>query len=78
MVTRKRSRGIARRADEAHALLWAFTGPDWYCLLVFERGWAPARYEEWLARSLQDLLLEPDLKPGRKPAQRDKPVQTTV
>lgn len=44
--------------DEAHALLWAFTGPDWYTLLVFERGWAPARYEEWLAGSLQDLLLE--------------------
>lgn len=55
--------------DEAHALLWAFTGPDWYCLLVFERGWAPARYEEWLARTLQDLLLEPALKPGRKGAQ---------
>lgn len=54
--------------EEAHALLWAFTGPDWFCLLVFERGWAPARYEEWLARSLQDLLLEPALKPGRKAA----------
>lgn len=51
--------------EEAHALLWAFTGSDWYCLLVFERGWTPARYEEWLARSLQDLLLESTSRPGR-------------
>lgn len=46
-------------AGEAHAVLWALTGPDWYCLLVFERGWTPERYEEWLAESLTELLLEP-------------------
>ena len=45
--------------SEAHAILWGLTGPDWYCLLVFERGWKPARYEEWLAESLTTLLLEP-------------------
>jgi AcrR family transcriptional regulator len=46
-------------AKEAHAVLWGLTGPDWYCLLVFQRGWKPARYEEWLAQSLIDLLLVP-------------------
>lgn len=46
-------------AEEAHAILWGLTGPDWYCLMVFERGWEPARYEEWLAQALSDLLLEP-------------------
>jgi len=30
-----------------------------YCLLVFQRRWKPARYEEWLAQALIDLLLEP-------------------
>lgn len=46
-------------ASEAHAILWGLTGPDWYCLLVFERSWKPERYEEWLAQSLIELLLEP-------------------
>lgn len=46
-------------AGEAHSILWGLTGPDWYCLLVFVRGWKPERYEEWLAESLTALLLEP-------------------
>lgn len=49
---------VTRR--EAHDVLWGLTGPDWYCLLVFQRGWKPARYEEWLAQSLIDLLLRRD------------------
>ena len=67
--------------DEAHALLWAFTGSDWFCLLVFGRGWTPDRYEEWLARSLQDLLLEPAPRRGIRPRQRltarDRPARPT-
>ena len=46
-------------ADEARAVLWGLTGADWYCLLVFQRRWKPARYEEWLAQALVDLLLDP-------------------
>lgn len=46
-------------AEEAHALLWGLCGPDWYCLMVFERHWKPDRYEEWLAEALVDLLLDP-------------------
>ena len=45
-------------AEEARSVLWGLTGADWYCLLVFQRRWKPARYEEWLAQALIDLLLE--------------------
>jgi AcrR family transcriptional regulator len=52
-------------AEEARAVLWGLTGADWYCLLVFQRGWTPDRYEEWLRQALIDLLLEPaQLAPG--------------
>jgi hypothetical protein len=33
--------------------------PDLYRLLVTERGWAPERYERWLAATLIDQLLPP-------------------
>jgi AcrR family transcriptional regulator len=49
-------------AEEARAVLWGLTGADWYCLLVFQRGWTPARYEEWLCEALIDLLLEPAVR----------------
>jgi AcrR family transcriptional regulator len=45
-------------AEESRSVLWGLTGADWYCLLVFQRRWKPARYEEWLAQALIDLLLE--------------------
>jgi AcrR family transcriptional regulator len=40
-------------ADVIHALL----APEVYRLLVVERGWAPARYEQWLAETLAQQLL---------------------
>jgi hypothetical protein len=40
-------------------VLWAMTGTDFYALLVFQRGWTPSRYEEWLGSALISLLLEP-------------------
>ena len=46
-------------ASEALAVLWAMTGADWYSQLVFQRGWKPARFEEWLGDALINLLLEP-------------------
>jgi AcrR family transcriptional regulator len=41
-------------------MIWAMTGSDLYSMLVFERGWTPARYEEWLATALITLLLSPN------------------
>jgi TetR/AcrR family transcriptional regulator, regulator of autoinduction and epiphytic fitness len=46
-------------ASEAVAILWALTGPDQFSKLVFDRGWTPARYEEWLGDALVNMLLEP-------------------
>jgi AcrR family transcriptional regulator len=42
-------------ADIIHALM----SPDLYRLLVTERGWAPGRYEQWLAATLIGQLLPP-------------------
>jgi hypothetical protein len=44
---------------EALAVLWTMTGTDVYSMLVFDRGWTPTRYEEWLGTTLIKLLLSP-------------------
>lgn len=45
--------------SEARDVMWAMLGPDWYIQLVFERGWSPSRYEDWLGEALINLLLQP-------------------
>jgi AcrR family transcriptional regulator len=45
--------------SEALAVLWALTGPDLYAMLVFQQGWTPSRYQDWLATALISLLLVP-------------------
>jgi AcrR family transcriptional regulator len=44
--------------DEAADVVWATNSPEVYRLLVDERGWAPERYEVWLADSWRRLLLQ--------------------
>jgi AcrR family transcriptional regulator len=44
---------------EAMAVIWALNGPDQYTQLVFERGWTPFRYEQWLGDAMIKMLLEP-------------------
>ena len=44
---------------EVLAVLWAMTGSDHYSMLVFQRGWTPSRYEDWLGSALISLLLVP-------------------
>jgi AcrR family transcriptional regulator len=46
-------------ASEAVAVIWSLSGPDQYTQLVFERGWPPSRYEEWLGDATINMLLEP-------------------
>lgn len=46
-------------SSEAMAVIWALSGPDLYSQLVFDRGWTPSRYEEWLGDSLINTLLQP-------------------
>ena len=45
--------------EEVLAVIWAMTGSDLYSMLVFESGWTPSRYEEWLGTGLINLLLTP-------------------
>lgn len=42
---------------EALDILWALSGADNYRLFVAGRRWPPAKYEAWLAESLEELLL---------------------
>jgi AcrR family transcriptional regulator len=49
--------------EEVLAVIWALSGSDLYSMLVLDRGWTPARYEEWLGGTLVALLLSP--KGGR-------------
>lgn len=43
--------------DEAADVIWATNAPEFYLLLVEERGWEPERFERWLAQSWARLLL---------------------
>lgn len=43
--------------EEAADVVWATNSPDFYLLLVEERGWEPERFEHWLATSWIRLLL---------------------
>ena len=47
-------KGVSKQM--AADILWAFTGPDTYRLLVAERGWSIARYADWLWSALERLL----------------------
>jgi len=60
--------------SDALAVLWAMTGTDFYSLLVFQRGWTPSRYEDWLGAALIRLLLVPAkrVKPPTMPPRSRK------
>ncbi|MGD9995727.1 MAG: TetR/AcrR family transcriptional regulator [Ilumatobacteraceae bacterium] len=45
------------RAQDAGDLIHALASPELYHLLVVDRGWAPSRYEAWLAEALAGQLL---------------------
>jgi AcrR family transcriptional regulator len=42
---------------EAADIVWATNAPELYQLLVYQRGWSPARYEHFLADTWRRLLL---------------------
>ena len=43
--------------DRATDILWSLNHPDVWHLLVGERGWSPADYEEWFADTARAQLL---------------------
>ena len=50
--------------DEVLAVLWSFTGADFYIRLVLELGWTPDRFERWLGDALIAVLLTADSPTG--------------
>jgi len=46
---------VAKAAD----IIWTMNSPEFYLLLVEERGWSPKEFEDWLADAWIQLLLEP-------------------
>lgn len=47
--------GMSRR--KARDILWAYTSPELYQLLVLIRGWSASLYREWVTQSLITALL---------------------
>jgi AcrR family transcriptional regulator len=60
-IARSLARADALRAGlrerDAADIIHALASPEVYGLLVFDRGWAGERYEEWLGAILADQLL---------------------
>jgi len=46
---------VPRAAD----IIWSMNSPEFYLLLVEQRGWSPGEFEEWLVDAWIRLLLEP-------------------
>jgi TetR/AcrR family transcriptional regulator, regulator of autoinduction and epiphytic fitness len=55
-LARARALRPGLRERDAADLIHALTSPELYRLLVVDRGWAPERYEQWLADILADQL----------------------
>lgn len=47
-----------RTVDETADIMWTYSSPELYRLLVLTRGWTPDRYGEFVGESLVDALLE--------------------
>ena len=46
---------VAKTAD----IIWSMNSPEFYLLLVEQRGWSPREFERWLGEAWIQLLLEP-------------------
>jgi AcrR family transcriptional regulator len=46
---------VAKAAD----IIWSMNSPEFYLLLVEQRGWSPKEFEAWLVDAWIRLLLEP-------------------
>jgi AcrR family transcriptional regulator len=43
--------------DEIADVIWATNSPEFYCLLVQDRGWSPQQFTTWLTNTWHRLLL---------------------
>jgi AcrR family transcriptional regulator len=49
--------------QEARDVLWAYTSPELYQLMVLKRGWSGSRYRDWVFRALIHSLLSVSGRP---------------
>jgi AcrR family transcriptional regulator len=49
-----------RTVDETADIMWTYSSPELYRMVVLTRGWTPERYGEFVGESLVDALLEGD------------------
>ena len=72
--------GPGLRERDAADIIHALMSPDVFRLLVTERGWAPERYERWLAATLINQLLPPATRetPGRPTLRQGRASQEPV
>ena len=56
--------------SEAIAVIWALSGADLYNRFVFDLGWTPDRYEEWLADAMIRTMLDAPLRAGYRSPRR--------
>jgi AcrR family transcriptional regulator len=54
--------------DEVADTIWVMNGPEFYTMLVDERGWSFDRFESWLADTWIRLLLDPDAPTSTGPS----------
>lgn len=47
----------SRSIEQAADIMWAYSSPELYRLLVLSRGWSPERYGQFVGESLVDALL---------------------
>ncbi|MDQ6920194.1 MAG: TetR/AcrR family transcriptional regulator [Candidatus Dormibacteraeota bacterium] len=43
--------------EEAADVIWATNSPEFFLLMVRDRGWEPKRFQQWLATTWKKLLL---------------------
>jgi AcrR family transcriptional regulator len=61
---------IGRTVEETADIMWTYSSPELYRMLVLTRGWTPERYGEFVGESLVDALLEGDRSTNTSTASR--------
>ena len=63
-----------RTVEQAADILWTYSSPELYRMLILTRGWTPDRFGEFVGESLVDALLETSHRPtSGPPADENKP-----
>jgi len=59
-----------RTVDETADIMWTYSSPELYRMIVLTRGWTPERYGEFVGESLVDALLEGDRSTDKSTTRR--------